>query len=184
MAPAGSSSFTVPDRVPLSRAGPEPGPTVIWLRGEHDITTDFVLSLTIAHAIALDNAPLVLDLSEVEFLGASTLGVIVRAREFLRHRSRSLTVRFPSTPAQRIIGLCDLDNLLGPATEGARAVPGEALRCAAEVPAAERPDRRERPTTPAPVPVQLSRARALRAHPASTKGGGRRVTKVTARRGS
>jgi anti-anti-sigma factor len=91
MACAGSSFFIVPDRVPLSWAGPEPGPTVVWLRGEHDITTDRALSLTVARAIALNDAPLVLDLSEVEFLGASTLEVIVRAREFLHHRSRSLT---------------------------------------------------------------------------------------------
>ena len=40
---------------------------------------------------------LVLDLSEVRVMSSSTLSVIVRAREYLRRRSASLTVRSPTT---------------------------------------------------------------------------------------
>ncbi|MGO9657277.1 MAG: STAS domain-containing protein, partial [Acidimicrobiales bacterium] len=91
MTPIGSSSFSVPDRARLSRENGETGPVVVWLWGEHDLSTDDALCATLARAIALDSANLVLDLSEVDFMGPSTLGVIMRAREFLQGRSGSLT---------------------------------------------------------------------------------------------
>ena len=130
MMPIGSSSFTVPDRAPFGPEGPETGPVVVWLRGEHDLSTDDALCATLARAIASDRASLVLDLSEVEFMAPSTLGVIVRAREFLRGRSLSLTVRSPSARARRAMDACRLNDLLGPAPKwrvtrkGARSVPG------------------------------------------------------------
>ena len=44
MVPAGSLSFTVSDRVP----GPaDAGPTVVWLRGAHDRSTDGALRRTL-----------------------------------------------------------------------------------------------------------------------------------------
>jgi hypothetical protein len=36
MTPVGSSFFSVSDRPLLSRGGPEAGPVVVWLWGEHD----------------------------------------------------------------------------------------------------------------------------------------------------
>jgi hypothetical protein len=51
-------------------------------------------------------------------MGASTLGTIVRAREFLRRRSGSLTVRSAPPIARRIIDICGLDDLLGPEEAG------------------------------------------------------------------
>ena len=101
MPQVGSSFFTVSDRPPLSEGGSEAGPIVVWLWGEHDASTDRNLSLTLARAIALDSAGLVLDMSEVELIAPSTLGTIVRAREFLRQRAASLTVRSPSAFARR-----------------------------------------------------------------------------------
>ena len=65
-----------------------------------------------ARAIALDDADLVLDLSGVEFMDAATVRLIIRAREFLRLRSRSLTLRSPSTHARRVLDLCGLDDHL------------------------------------------------------------------------
>jgi len=122
MAPAGSSFFTLPERPPLGPGGPEGRPVVVRLWGEHDISTDRALCLTLARAIALDSAGLVLDLSEVELIGPSTLGVIVRAREFLRQRSASLTVRSPSGAARSLMDACGLSDLLwpNPGTAGAQ----------------------------------------------------------------
>jgi anti-anti-sigma factor len=120
---------------PVQWAGTEEDPIVVWLRGEHDISTNGALCRALARAIALDDAALVLDLSEVEFMGASTLGVIVRARELLRLWSRSLTVRSPSACARRIIELCGLDDLLGPENADRK---GKALGSWVAVPAAER----------------------------------------------
>jgi anti-anti-sigma regulatory factor len=42
------------------------------------------LSEAIARAIALDDDDLVIDLSGVEFMGAATIGVLVRASEVLQ----------------------------------------------------------------------------------------------------
>jgi anti-anti-sigma regulatory factor len=67
-----------------------------------------------AQAIALGDADLVVDLSRVELMTAATVGVLVRARELLRVRSRSLLVRSPSTRARRVLELSDLRGLLEP----------------------------------------------------------------------
>jgi anti-sigma B factor antagonist len=88
--------------------------TVVWLRGEHDVSTVAALSQTMARAIALDDGDLVIDLSDVQFMDAATVGVIIRARDFLRLQSRSLVLRFPSSCAARILDLCDLGDLLEP----------------------------------------------------------------------
>jgi anti-anti-sigma factor len=114
MATAGSFFFTPSDRPPLSPEAFEGRPVVVRPWGEHDVSTDGALCLTLARAIALDSAGLVLDLSEVEVIGPSTFGVIVRAREFLRQRSASLTVRSPSEPAQSTMDDCGLSDLLCP----------------------------------------------------------------------
>jgi anti-anti-sigma factor len=86
--------------------------TVVWLQGEHDVSTVAALSEIMARAIALDDADLVVDLSGVQFMGAATVGVIIRARDFLGLRSRSLTLRSPSTCAGRILDVCGVADLL------------------------------------------------------------------------
>src|ERR1017187_5223164 len=105
----GSSFMTVSRPLRESRAGSEADLAVVWLRGEHDISTEAALSDTIARAIALDGE-VVIDLSEANFISAATIGAIVRARECLRSRSRSLVVRSPSAWARRIFDLCGLSD--------------------------------------------------------------------------
>lgn len=130
MADPGSSLFAV--------SLLEAGPTVVWLQGEHDITTDGDLQRALAGAIAANGAAVVLDLSEVDFMSASTLGVIVAARRFLRHRSRSLTVRSPSTSLVRILDICGLSDLLGPSPRPGEGLAGHAPGPEAVIPAARR----------------------------------------------
>jgi anti-anti-sigma factor len=108
MVPVGSSYFTVPDRAPAPGTGAGEDPTVVWLTGEHDISTDGALSRVLARAIALGATALVVDLSEIGFMAASTLGTIVRAREYLRRRPGSLTVRSVPPFILRIIDICGL----------------------------------------------------------------------------
>ena len=86
--------------------------TVVWLRGEHDICTVAALSQILARAIALDDGDLVVDLGGVRFMDASTVGVILRARDFLRLQSRSLSLRSPSACAARVLDLSNLGYLL------------------------------------------------------------------------
>lgn len=112
MASAESSLATVSPRRLVSFTGRDADRTVVWLRGEHDASTVAALSETMARAVALDDSDLVVDLSEVQFIGAATIGIIIRTREFLRLRSRSLSLRSPSTCAGRILDVCGLADLL------------------------------------------------------------------------
>jgi anti-anti-sigma factor len=184
MVPAGSFFFTVADRTPLSREGPEAGPTVVWLWGEHDLSIDDAPCLTLARAIALDSAGLVLDLEGVEFIGASTLGIIIRAREFLRRRSASLTVRCPSALVRRVISACGLDDLLSPSPEMAGDEKGGALGTWVAVPGASRDDGQAAlsPRAAEHVPVRAGRAIGVTARGLSVKGApesGRRRERMT-----
>ncbi len=147
MAQAGSSVFTVPRPVPR---GSEPGPIVVWLAGEHDISTDGALCLALARAMASGPGALVIDLSGVEFMSASTLETIARARELLWHRSPSLTVRSPSAFVRRIIDACDLTDLLGPQAGNLAA---KSLSSWVAVPATRRS--RSQPGPVAPVPGRV-----------------------------
>jgi len=81
MARAGSSFFTLTDGPPAPRAGLEAHPTIIWLRGEHDIATDGALRRKLEPSIALNDAAIVVDLTEVKLLSASTIGLILAARD-------------------------------------------------------------------------------------------------------
>jgi anti-anti-sigma factor len=132
MVAAGSSFFRPPDQPRAFGAGLDPD-IVVRLRGDRDISTDDALCRTLAHAIALDDAALVIDLSQVDFMGLSSLAVIVRARELLRTWSRSLTARSPSPSTRRLIDICGLDDLLGP--KQARSARAKALGSWVAVPA-------------------------------------------------
>jgi anti-anti-sigma factor len=161
MARAGSSFFTVTDGPPAPRAGLETRPTIVWLRGEHDIATDGALRRTLERAIALNDAAIVVDLAKVELLSASTIGVILAARDTLQQQSRSLTMRAPSPHVRRVIRICGLQHLVVPAVgdEMAGAV-GEALSSWVEVRDAEPAGRQPGPSAPAPnrVPVHAGQA--------------------------
>ena len=165
MVPVGSSFFSVSDRPSLSAGAPGSGPIVVWLWGEHDLSTDEALSATLASAIALDSAGLVLDLSEVEFMAVSTLGVIVRARDFLRQQSRSFALRRPSAFVRRVIYACGCHDLLSPIQGMAGEVPGTALGSWVAVPAVQHSEARSRSRAPVPdrAPVRAGRVRVLKA---------------------
>ena len=99
-------------RGPPTGAGTGLDPTVASLHGEHDLSSVLALCEMLAEAIADGGADLILDLSAVEFLDASTMRVITAADEFLRARSRSLVLRAPSRCARRVIDLCGLSGLV------------------------------------------------------------------------
>ena len=106
------SSFLNVSPCEMSRDGPEARPSVLWLRGDHDLSTTVALSDAIARAIALDEPAIVIDLSDVQFMSASTVSIIVQANEDLRSLSRSLTLRAPSSCVRRIFDVCGLSGLI------------------------------------------------------------------------
>jgi anti-anti-sigma factor len=133
MGPTGSSLAATPDSVFVSPAQWDAENAVVWLRGDHDLSTIRALSATIFTAIAHDDADLTLDLSEVLFIDAAAVGAIVRVREFLRLRSRTLSLRSPSRRARRILELCDLTSLIEPSPMAATGAAGSAAAMASWV---------------------------------------------------
>jgi anti-anti-sigma factor len=117
----------VSDTEPSSHSpvdGHGPGAILVVLQGEQDRSTVPELSETLARAIGFGNPAVVVDMSAVSFVDAAAISVIVRADLFLRHRSRTLTVRSPSRCVQRLLELCDQAALIeAPAHRG---VPGGA----------------------------------------------------------
>jgi anti-anti-sigma factor len=112
MAPTVFLSLTVSHRGLTAFARRGPPDVAVCLRDEQDLSTVAELSMTMARAITLGDADLVVDLSRVEFMSASTVTVIAAARELLLARSRSLVVRSPSRCARRVLELCDLSDLI------------------------------------------------------------------------
>ena len=117
---------------------------IVWLRGEHDLSTVDTLALTLARRIAVDDSDLMVELGGVQFMGAATAGVLIRCHTFLRLRSRSLILRSPSPRVRRVLELCGLADLLeaGPTEEVPPSGSGGALGTWVKVPAADRSDRR------------------------------------------
>jgi anti-sigma B factor antagonist len=95
----------------------------VTLRGEDDLSTVAALTGIVARATARDDADLVLDLSRVRFMDAATIGLIVRAGNGLRARSRSFRLRPRPPRARRLFYLCGLAPLLDPVPADAR-LPG------------------------------------------------------------
>ena len=121
-------------------AGRDGDRTVVWLRGDHDMATTAELSGALARAMAIDEMDLVVDLTYVQFMDASTVAVFVRAREFLLLRSRALTLRAPLKAARRVLDACGLAELIDP--DPPRSEAAGALGSWVAVPAIDRADNR------------------------------------------
>jgi anti-sigma B factor antagonist len=94
-----------------ARASWEGVRTIVWLWGEHDLSTaDRLMEFLVV--AAADPGDLVVDLSAVSFMDASTISTIVRARSRMAESARRLTVRSPSTLMERVFGSCGLDGLI------------------------------------------------------------------------
>lgn len=100
---------------PFTSTEPNGTTTVVRLRGEQDLSTVASLSATLAQAIAHDKSDVALDLLDVPFMDVTTVGVIAGAQRSLRLLSRSLTMRYPSTTARRVLDLCGFAALVDPA---------------------------------------------------------------------
>ena len=60
------------------------GLIVIWLHGEHDASTANQLLSAIWRAVSIDGTGVMLNPSDVTFMGAATIGAIVTAKDLLR----------------------------------------------------------------------------------------------------
>ena len=85
---------------------------VVSLRGELDSAALNSLVDEFSDALAGDDADVVVDLADVEFIGAAWIGTLVRSRAVLRAQDRDLTVRSPSRVVFRLLDLCGLSYLI------------------------------------------------------------------------
>jgi anti-sigma B factor antagonist len=93
--------------------------TVIAFRGEADIATLPVVSDALSRVIADQRGDVVVDLAETRFIDTATLRALVRARGVLHWGGRQLTLRSPSTIADRMLAVFGLSHLVsGPRTGG------------------------------------------------------------------
>jgi anti-sigma B factor antagonist len=120
------------------RPGSDPLRTVVWISGEHDIATRWQLSIALDQATGLDDGDIVVDLSGVTFMDASTIAALVVADSHLRARSRRLSLREPSPRAFRVLDLCGLVGLIDVPTAPLQSLAAPALGSWVDVPAADR----------------------------------------------
>ena len=100
--PSSSGDFPVAD-ARLDSDGPR---TVVRISGEHDAGNSAILRSAIDQAISIDGRDVVLDLADLEFMDASTVGAIVFARERLHTDQRRLTVRGAPRCARLVLHVC------------------------------------------------------------------------------
>jgi anti-anti-sigma factor len=81
--------------------------TVVWLEGEHDVSTvdDVRRVLALATSFGPD---VVVDVSQVEFLDVTTLNAFATAH----NRAPTLRLRSPSAFHERMLRACGLDYLM------------------------------------------------------------------------
>ena len=118
------SRFVSASRHGSTRTAREGDRVVVWLRGEHDISTAAELAADLTRAGAIDDSDIVVDLSEVQFMDASTIGVVLKTRDALLGRSRWLSLRAPARHTRRILEVCGLAELIDapPRSEAAGAL--------------------------------------------------------------
>ncbi|MFN7149049.1 MAG: STAS domain-containing protein [Microthrixaceae bacterium] len=100
----------------------EQGRTVVSLFGEHDISTAPALSVQLDREADSD-ADLIVDLSHLDFMDASTIRTIVHATALL-HPHHALRLRSPSSSSSRLLEICHLSELVDPAAADALHQPG------------------------------------------------------------
>jgi anti-anti-sigma factor len=84
----------------------------VWLSGEHDLASTGLLTAALAEAIAAEDRDVVVDMTYLTFMDGSTLGLLIRSRDFLAARSRRLTLRSVPRSARLLLDLSKLDAMV------------------------------------------------------------------------
>lgn len=144
----------------------DPLVTVLWIRGEQDAATRAHLSVAIAEHADLDTVDVVVDLSGVTFMDASTVGTLVVARNRMRSRSRSLSVRDPSPRSRRLLELCGVTSIIVDRPASATSSVAAALATWVDVPVLGRRPGAAQPVTEEVPAVEPCHATQRRLAPA------------------
>ncbi|MDX3747507.1 MULTISPECIES: STAS domain-containing protein [unclassified Streptomyces] len=85
--------------------------TVVQLRGEIDIAVVLRVTATVDTATGRPSTDVVIDLSPVEFLDCSGLGLLCRARRRVEERGGHLTLVCPQPHIRKMIRIVDLSQV-------------------------------------------------------------------------
>jgi len=88
------------------------GDCVVEVIGELDVHTSPRLRGELAGLIDSGATPIVLDLSRLDFVDSTGLGVFVRAAKRLAARQRSLVLRAPRPATRKVLEITGLDKVL------------------------------------------------------------------------
>lgn len=102
-----------PQLMCIARPGAGSDKAVVWLRGDHGLPTADWLSTAITSAAAY-GTDIAVDLRGVEFMDATTLHAILRAKTAVEEQGLAVTVRQPSRVARLVLGTCGFDHLVEP----------------------------------------------------------------------
>ena len=92
-----------------------PGLSIVWLKGEHDAATVGDLRTLLSVEIASTTNDLIVDLTDVTFMGSSTLRVLVSASSELGQQGRTLSARGTPRCVRRMFELANVAPLPAPA---------------------------------------------------------------------
>ena len=98
-------------RIGHSRMTHEGTRTIIWLAGDQDVATARRLREDLDSAIAADDSDIAVDMSEVTFIDAATIGTLIAGRNDLRTLARMLTIRDSPPHTRRLLDVCELRDL-------------------------------------------------------------------------
>jgi anti-anti-sigma factor len=103
-------------RAAVARQDPDGGArVVVQVTGEVDVATSALLADAIARAMELEareRIDLVIDLSDMRFIDASGMSVLVKAAQQARARGGTLVLRSPSPAVRRLLDVLRLGGVL------------------------------------------------------------------------
>jgi anti-anti-sigma factor len=103
---------TVSDAQVVWHVEPSHGVVVVHVAGEIDLATEDDFAEALAQGLDTDAALIVIDLTEVSFLGSSALRVLLEANMGAEAKQRQLRIALGSSFARRVISVAGLDQIL------------------------------------------------------------------------
>lgn len=94
------------DRAELNLRGRDE-PFVVSIHGDQDRSTSVALAALLDRACRSESVDVLLDLSDVEFMDAAIVRVIMDCSQRLHAESRQLILISPSRTARRVLRLCE-----------------------------------------------------------------------------
>jgi anti-sigma B factor antagonist len=82
--------------------------TVVRVDGEIDLLTASDFGAELAHAIAMANSTVVIDLSEVEFMDSAAVHMLLNARALAGRVGVRLVLHKPTPEAAQVLEICGL----------------------------------------------------------------------------